>query len=172
MKKPAFNFIVMAMFFALLSFSANVNAQGPGRGRGPGACAGPGLERGERPDRIPGLTEEQRISMEKLRIAHFRKTELIRAEIGEKEARMNTLRLAEEPDDKAIDRTIDDISKLKGDLMKEREAHHRAVKALLNDEQKAFFDNRPGRDRNRGDGNRKNGRGNRRGNCGQCPYQK
>ena len=171
MKKPVFNFIVMAIFFAMISLSVNVNAQGPGRGRGPGAGPGPGFERGDRHGCIPGLTEEQRTSMEKMRTAHFRKAELIRAEIGEKEARMNTLRLAEQTDEKAIDRTIDEISKLKGDLMKEREAHHRAMKAVLTDEQKVFFDDRPGRDRKRGDGSRRNGRGNQRGNPGQCPYR-
>ncbi|MFH1119602.1 MAG: periplasmic heavy metal sensor [Bacteroidota bacterium] len=170
MKKSAFNLFVMAMFFAMLSFSPNVNAQGPGRGRGPGA--GPGPERGERFDRIPGLTEEQRTSMEKMWTAHLRKAELIRAEIREKEARMNTLRLADQPDDKAIDRTIDEISKFRGDLMKEREAHRREVRALLNDEQKVFFDDKPGTGRNRGDGNRRNGRGNQWRNYDNCPYQK
>lgn len=167
------NYLMTTLVLVLLSFSTGVNAQGPGRGWGPGQCTGmgPGAGPGGGECRIPGLTEEQRASIEVLRSAHFKKVRLIRAEIAEKEARMNTLRLAEDPDYKAIDRAIEDISKLKGDIMKEREAHHRAINELLTDEQKRFSDSRKDFRKKRGEGNRKGGRGFGRGNCGQCPYR-
>jgi Spy/CpxP family protein refolding chaperone len=172
MKKSAFNLLVILLSITLISISSTLMAQGQGRGQGPGPGNGddPGFRQGDRPMDIPGLTDEQRTSIDKLRVAHFRKTELIRAEIGEKEARLKTLRLAEPQDIKAIDNLIDEISTMRGNLMKAREAHHREVKALLTDEQKVFFDSRPGRGQERGDRNHRNRKGNRQGFRGECPY--
>lgn len=172
---------VIAGFVLAAMLPATSNAQRPGRGNGPG------LYRGDSLSEIPALTPEQRSAIKDLRTAHFRKIDLLSAEIAEKEARMNTLKLAEKADEKAIDRTIDEISKLRGDLMKEREAHHRNVKSLLTDDQKVRYDarlgkgrgegfgpdnDRPGRQgqgRGRGQGR---GNGNRQGNYGNCPYAK
>lgn len=179
MKNSGIKMILLMTVIAMSSMFENpVYAQAPGRGRGPGP--GPDDERGVCRAAIPGLTEEQQKSIEQLRVKHIRKAELIRAEISEKHARMNTLKLAENPDDKAIDRTIDEISKLRGDLMKEREAHQREVKALLNDDQKAFYDARKGRGRNNGNGYNRQGKQGRNGrgmgygpgNRDNCPYAK
>ncbi|HOI88632.1 MAG TPA: Spy/CpxP family protein refolding chaperone [Lentimicrobium sp.] len=129
---------------ALGLIASDLNAQRPGRGYG--AEQGPGRGPGISDDCIiPSLTEDQKTEIAALRTAHFRKAEQIRAEIGEKQARLNTLRVADKEDPKAIDQAIDDIARLKGDLMKERENHRRSVRTLLNDEQKAFYDSRPGR---------------------------
>jgi Spy/CpxP family protein refolding chaperone len=170
MKKSAFNLLVILLSVTLLSISSTLMAQGQGRGQGPGNGDGPGFRQGNQPMDIPGLTEVQKASIDKLRVAHFRKAELSRAEIGEKEARLKTLKLAEPQDIKAIDNLIDEISTMRGNLMKAREAHHREVKALLTDEQKVFFDSRPGRGADRGDRNHRNGKGNRQGCRGECPY--
>lgn len=156
-------------FAALMIIPAFLSAQPYGRGQGRGFGPGNGpavIERGE-DCRLPSLTEEQKAGMEKLKTQHLRKTNLIRAEIAEKQARMNTLRLAETQDVKAMDKTIDEISKLKGDLMKERESHRREIRSLLNDEQKAVFDAHRGR----GLGERKGFRGDRpgRGEYGRGP---
>jgi|GEM_PF-505591 len=186
MKTNQLKNLSLAMFAILALLTTATLAQGPGRG--PGAGPGPGFNDDFPGCRIPGLTEEQKSAMEKLRTAHLKKAELTRAEIGEKEARLNTLRLADEPDVKAIDRTIDDISKLRGDLMKEREAQQREIRNLLTDDQKAMYDARPGRGYRRhaygarNDRDDRPGRGNGRGNgrgfgpgngqCGNCPYSK
>ncbi len=177
MKNSGFKWIALLMGFAMISmFTSQAIAQGSGRGRG----MGPGDGKGNCLAAIPGLTEEQRTAIDQLRAKHIRKAELVRAEIGEKEARMNTLKLAEKPDEKAIDNNIDEISKLRGDLMKEREAHQREVKALLTDEQKAFYDARPRKGRGNGYGNNRQGKQGRNGrgmgygpgNSGNCPYAK
>ncbi|MCB9014450.1 MAG: Spy/CpxP family protein refolding chaperone [Lentimicrobiaceae bacterium] len=156
---------------------ATSNAQRPCRGNGPGYGQG----RGDCIAAIPSLTDEQKTAIEQLRIAHIKKADLLRAEIGEKQARLNTLRLSEPADEKAIDRTIDEISKLRGDLMKARENHQRQIKNLLTDEQKSYFDAKSGRGRG-GKGYGPNadkpgrpdrpGRGNGRHyrNGGNCPY--
>jgi Spy/CpxP family protein refolding chaperone len=174
MKKSGIKMMLLITAISMGTMFSGSNAafaQGQGRGQGPG----PDDDKGACRAAIPGLTEEQQNSIEKLRVKHIRKAELIRAEIGEKQARMNTLRLAEKSDEKAIDRTIDEISKLRGDLMKEREAHQREIKALLNDDQQVFFDARRDYGRN-GNGYKhqgKNGRGMgyRPGNRGDCPYR-
>ncbi|MHC1775922.1 MAG: Spy/CpxP family protein refolding chaperone [Lentimicrobium sp.] len=177
MKNSGIKVLVMLVSVILISMvPGTVTAQRPENGKGMGPGPGPG--KGECMA-IPDLTEEQQTAIEQLRIKHFRKAELIRAEIGEKEARLVTLRVAEKEDVKAIDNTIDDISKLRGDLMKMREAHQREIKVLLNDTQKAYFDARKGkgrkgngyghRGRHDGDGP---GRGYGPGNRGECPYAK
>jgi len=177
MKNSGIKMMLFMTVIAISSMFVNpVYAQAPGRGRGPGPDDDKGVCRAA----IPGLTEEQQNSIEKLRVKHIRKAELIRAEIGEKHARLNTLKLAENMDDKVIDQTIDEISKLRGDLMKEREAHQREVKALLNDEQKVFYDARKGKGRNNGNGYNRNGKQGKNGrgmgygpgNKGNCPYAK
>lgn len=158
MKTKRINLLTIIAVIAMMSIPlTEVMAQRPGRGYcwndGPGM--GRGMQRQEgrnMAERIPGLTDEQKTGIENLRTAHFRKAELIRAEIGEKQARLNTLRLAEKQDEKAIDKTIDEVSKLRGDLMKERESHRREVKALLNDEQKVWFDSNCGQGYGRGFG--------------------
>jgi Spy/CpxP family protein refolding chaperone len=173
MKKSGIKMMLLVTAISMGTMFSGSNtavAQGPGRGQGPGPDDDKGVCRAA----IPGLTEEQQKSIEQLRVKHIRKAELIRAAIGEKQARMNTLRLAEKPNEKDIDQTIDEISKLRGDLMKEREAHQREVKALLNDEQKVFYDARRGYGRNGKDfkhqGKKGRGMGYGPSNRGNCPY--
>ena len=156
MKINKMKFFALIAGLAMIIFSStDLLAQRPGRGFRGGYGPGGGQEM-QRPMRdhwaedIPGLTDEQKTSIEKLRTAHFRKAELLRAEIGEKQARLRTLRLAEKQDEQAIDKAIDEISKLRGDIMKEREAHRRGIKALLNEEQKTWYDNNCGRGYGRG----------------------
>ncbi len=176
MKNSGLKLMVMLIGITVISmFTAPVSAQGPGEGKGNGNGPGPG--NGDCLAGIPGITAEQRSAIDKLRVKQLRSSDLIRAEIGEKQARLNTLKLAEKEDVKAIDGTIDDISKLRGDLMKQREAHRREIKALLNDEQKVYFDSKPGRGNGKGEGrgngyhHGKHGKGMGYG-PGNCPYAK
>lgn len=138
-----------------------------------------GFGRGDCTAFIPDLTEDQEAKILKLRNKHLRNAELKRAEIGEKQARLNSLRLAENQDVNAIDKTIDEMSSLQASLMKAREAHRREVRDLLSDDQKVWFDARAGQGRGKGFGNGKGGmRGNRQGMRGNgqgrgwrdCPY--
>ncbi len=94
---------------------------------------------------IPNLTDEQQTAIDKLRPDHLKKTNMLRAQIQEKRAQLNTLRLAEKPDMGKIDGTIDEMADLRADLMKEREAHHQAIRSNLDDDQKTWFDSRPGK---------------------------
>lgn len=89
--------------------------------------------------KIPGLTEEQKTKMKDLRVAHMKEVTPIKNLLAEKKARLNTLTSAEKSDMNEINKTIDEIAKLKADMMKMRINHQMKVKALLTDEQKVFF---------------------------------
>lgn len=178
MKNSGLKLMVMLISITMISlFSMPVSAQGPGGGRGYGQGQGPGPGNEDCLAGIPGITAEQRTAIEQLRAKQLHKSALIRAEIAEKQARLNTLKLAEKEDVKAIDGTIDDITKLRGDLMKQREAHKREIKALLNDEQKVYFDSGNGRGPGKGNGpcggyhHGRYGKGMGYGQ-GYCPYAK
>lgn len=191
MLTAAFALIAFISFDAAAQYPGRGNARGNGQGYGQTEGAnvqgsGMGYGRGDCTAFIPGLTEDQEAKITKLRNDHFRKADLKRAEIGEKQARLNTLRLAENQDAKAIDKNIDEIATLRAGLMKEREAHRREVKALLTDDQKVWFDSNTGQGRGAGfgagnsgmRGNRQGMRGNRQGMRGNsqsrgwrdCPY--
>jgi len=89
--------------------------------------------------KIPGLTDEQKTKMKELRVAHLKEITPLKNLLEEKQARLNTLTSAEKTDMAEINKTIDEISKLKADMMKARVNHQMKVKALLTDEQKVFF---------------------------------
>lgn len=171
MKNLKINLTTLTAVFAmvaLISFDASAQNFGRGNARvnGQDNTQGPGMgyERGDCTAIIPDLTEDQEAKILKLRNEHFRKAEIKRAEIGEKQARLNTLRVAETQDAKAIDKNIDELAILRADLMKEREAHRREVKALLTDDQKVWFDANTGQGRGKGFGNGNRGmRGNGQG---------
>lgn len=108
---------------------------------------------------IPNLTEDQKTQIDKLRMDHQKKVRLMHANLQEKRARLNVLRLADNPDMQQINKTIDEIAVYQADLMKEREAHRMAIRSQLNDEQKAWFESRPRGGRGpRGDGMGPHGR--------------
>ncbi|SDB89424.1 Spy/CpxP family protein refolding chaperone [Williamwhitmania taraxaci] len=89
--------------------------------------------------KIPGLTEEQKTKINDLRTAHMKEVTPVKNVLAEKNARLNTLTSADKADMTEVNKTIDEIAKLKGDLMKMRVSHQTKVKALLTDEQKVYF---------------------------------
>ena len=88
---------------------------------------------------IPGLSDEQKTKIKDLRTAHMKEVTPVKNVLAEKEARLNTLTAADKADMNEINKTIDEIAKLKGDMMKMRVNHQAKVKALLTDEQKVYF---------------------------------
>ncbi len=97
---------------------------------------------------IPGLTDSQRETLISMRLEHQKKMLQMRAAIQEKRAHLNSLRLADKYNKNEVNSTIDEIAAIRAELMKANEAHRQDVRSKLNDEQKAWFDNRP----NRGEG--------------------
>ncbi|MDY0076948.1 MAG: periplasmic heavy metal sensor [Bacteroidales bacterium] len=186
MKNLKINLTTLVAAFAMLALiSFDASAQNFGRGNaranGQNNVQGPGMGygRGDCTAIIPDLTEDQEANILKLRNEHFRNAEIKRAEIIEKQAKLNSLRVTKNQDAAAIDKNIDELASLRASLMKEREAHRREVKNLLTDDQKVWFDANTGQGRGRGfgagnRGMRGNGQGMRGNGQGRgwrnCPY--
>jgi Spy/CpxP family protein refolding chaperone len=93
---------------------------------------------------IPSLTAEQKAKVKELRLAHFKEVQPLRNQLGELKAKQKTLTTAEKPDLKLINSNIDEITKVKNQLMKSREQNHQQIRALLTDEQRMAFDTHKG----------------------------
>jgi hypothetical protein len=130
MKNKGLNFFGLFLTIMLIA-GGNVVAQRGGRmGAWNGCCPG-----------IPGLTDKQRTEISDIEIQHRKEMDALRSEwqksgaYSEREAHL-------------------------AEVGKKVEAHRNAVRSLLNEEQKRFFDNQQGRYRmNRA------GRGPGMGNC-------
>ena len=159
--------LVLLIGIALLHLNAPIlTAQGgPGRpGMGP---MNPSLNKSQAaPERsgmgIPNLSDEQKDQIKKLHLAHMKEVQPLRNEMMELKARFHTISTVENPDNNEINKNIDARTALMNKLMKSKASHHQAVRKLLNEEQKMFFDNRPNKGRNQGGFSGKGmGRGNR-----------
>ncbi|BDX39308.1 hypothetical protein CYCD_26630 [Tenuifilaceae bacterium CYCD] len=89
--------------------------------------------------RIPNLTDEQQKKIQELRVQHIKEITPLKNELGEKRAHLRTLESAEKPDLNAINKTIDEMSAIRAQIMKKSAAHRIEVASLLTDEQKVFF---------------------------------
>ena len=61
--------------------------------------------------------------------------------MDEKKAHLKTLTTSDKPDMAAVNSTIDEISTLKGKMMKSQVNHRLAVRSLLDSKQQFWFDN-------------------------------
>ena len=85
---------------------------------------------------IPNLSEEQKAKLEKLHAEHMKLMAAAKPDM-EKQAQAMMALMKDPVDVKKIEAKIDEIAKMKADMMKKCLAHRLAVKALLTDEQKA-----------------------------------
>jgi Spy/CpxP family protein refolding chaperone len=92
----------------------------------------------------PNLTEDQQKKISDLRSAHQKDMLNFRNDLAIKEAEFQKYRTADKPDIALINKTIDEIGKLRTDMEKKRVNHEMAVRGLLTDEQKTAFDLRTG----------------------------
>ncbi len=93
---------------------------------------------------IPDLTDEQKAQMEKLQVEHMKSMQPLQNELAEKQAQLHTLTTAAEVSMSRINSLIEEIGKLKTEMMKIREKHHQDVRKILNEKQRLFFDNQSG----------------------------
>ncbi len=91
---------------------------------------------------IPDLTDDQKKKINNLQKNHLKEVNQTKALLNEKQAHLRTLQLADKPDNAAINKTIDEITALRNDMMKKHEAYRQAVRSLLTDNQKVVFDAR------------------------------
>lgn len=125
--------------------------------------------KGQQECKIPDLTEEQEAQIDKLRTAHFKEMEAYRADLGILKAEMQKLKIADKPDQNAIDGKIKDMGAIKTKMAIAANHHHLAVRNLLTDDQKVFFDqHRRGPKMGKGDGHGRRGKGYHGGNNKGC----
>jgi len=114
------------------------------------------------------LTEDQKAKIKDLRIENMKAVRTLKAQGEELKAHLKTLNIAEKPDNKAIFKTIDELTANHGEMMKRMITFKQSVKALLTPEQLKALEVRGRMNRHMGVGNHNQmGRmqGNR--NCGR-----
>ncbi|MDR0296251.1 MAG: periplasmic heavy metal sensor [Prevotellaceae bacterium] len=88
---------------------------------------------------IEGLSDEQRNSIKELRLAMGKEARQNADLLREKRVQLNTLQKAENPDQTAINSTIDEITALQGQIMKSRADFRTKISGLLTEEQRVAF---------------------------------
>ena len=96
-------------------------------------------------NKIPDLTDQQKKDIEKIGLDMKKQSLPITNELREKRAHLNTLKTTEPIDQKAIDKEIETIGKLRTDLAKLKEATRMKIRNILTDEQKIIFDSESGK---------------------------
>lgn len=89
---------------------------------------------------IPDLTDQQREQMKSMRTEHMKEMQSIRNQMMEKKARLQTLSTADKVNMTEINKVIDDIGKMRTQMMKMREQHRQTIRKMLTEEQRVFFD--------------------------------
>ena len=88
---------------------------------------------------IPDLTEDQLLTIQKLRLEHQKEMLPITSKLQSKRLELRTMML-EESDQININKKIDEIGEIRNDLMKKRMTHRVKIRNLLTDKQKLHFD--------------------------------
>ncbi len=91
-------------------------------------------------NKIPNLTDKQKTDIKNIWIERQKKTTEYRNLLQEKRAHLKVLTTQDNPDQKEVDKTINEISGLKEKMMKENIHARMQIRALLTDEQKVYFD--------------------------------
>lgn len=128
MKRKANFSMMLVTIFAVLAFSLPMMAADECQVKGDGCW-----------DQIPNLTAEQKAKIQKLHIEGQKQMISLNAEIEKQELDLKAL-LMEKKSGKEVDAKIDEIFKIKAQLLKNCLANCNAVRNLLTDEQKKHFD--------------------------------
>ena len=91
--------------------------------------------------RIPDLTEDQMAKIQKLKLDHQKEVLPIQTKIKTQQLELKTM-ILENTSQKQILNKVEDIGKIKIELMKKHMVHRLAVRNLLTDTQKIYFDSK------------------------------
>ncbi len=89
---------------------------------------------------IPNLTDQQKEQIKTLHNAHIRQTTILKNQLEEKKAQMNSATSWASYNAANAEKLLDDIYSIKLQLAKEKLSFHNAVRNLLNDDQKIYWD--------------------------------
>ena len=137
--------IIPLMLIAFIMIAGQiVNAQTPDEGAGAKASC---CKKGDKSEKcmqgIPDLTDQQKQKIDDLCLSTKKEMTGLKNQMGEKQAHLKTLQDADKADMAAINKTIDEISALKADMMKKHEATRQAIRELLTEKQRIAFDAKP-----------------------------
>lgn len=94
--------------------------------------------------KIPDLTESQKEEIKAIRVALIKENNSINDKINEKEASLKTLIRSDNPDIKAIEKLIDEVSLMQATKRKNLERSRQQIRAKLTTEQRLWFDQNSG----------------------------
>jgi len=94
------------------------------------------------PDR--NLNDTQREEIRKIRTEHQKELVQTSNLLKEKRAELEVLQTADKPDMNEINRVIDEIAALQAQEMKAQATSRQQIRNLLTDEQRVYYDRRPG----------------------------
>jgi len=92
---------------------------------------------------IPNLTEEQSQQITQLRTAHLKEMQSHRDQIDVNRAQYRALMRGDRADMNAINGNIDERTAIRNEMEKKQAAHHQAIRSLLTEEQRVWFDSAP-----------------------------
>ncbi len=116
--------MMLVTIFMVVAFSIPMLAEGKCRVKGGQCC-----------DQIPNLTASQKTKLQKLHIECQKKKISLKAELEKQKLDLKVL-MKEQKSEKEVGGKIDEIHKIKAQLLKECYACYKAIRSLLNDEQK------------------------------------
>jgi len=133
------------LFFSLIIFSSLTYAQYDNEND---EVAKSGIHKGKKGqgDELK-LTEQQRNEIKKIHFTSKKTIMPLRHQIAEKRAHLKTLGIEEKANMPEINKTIDEITGLLGQIMKQKASDRQEIRKLLNEEQRLKFDSRPPRER-------------------------
>lgn len=126
--------LMLPAFLLLISAWGQVSAQ-PASGPGPLAWC----------SNLPGLTGDQEAKIKQLQTQHLKDMQAYRNQLNENRARYQTLMTAPQPDMKAINANIEERAKIRTEMEKNQAAHVQAIRQVLTDEQRVYFDQHIGK---------------------------
>jgi len=125
--------LLVAAFVAGSVWAQNPPAPGPMPGGARQEFARPLMEK-------LNLTDEQRKTMQEMRLKHQKELIPIQGKLKEKRLDLKAEMMADEPNQSKINSIVDEIGKLRTELQKKQIAHRLAIRNILTDEQRAIWD--------------------------------
>ncbi len=90
---------------------------------------------------IPDLTDAQKEKIKEMKTAHMKDMQPLKNDLREKNAHLQTLQTAENPNMEAINKQIDDIYVVKTQMAKKHASFRQKIRNILTDDQRVWFDN-------------------------------
>lgn len=138
--KRRFTLLAVVLMIAGISMAQNPQRQKMGPRQKMVEARSEKPDRGERFAQALELTEEQKTKIEAIHFESMKGTKSVKNNIREKEARLNTLSSADQPDSKAITKVAREIGDLRTEMFVNQVQTKQKVRALLDDKQKMKFD--------------------------------